>query len=89
MGAQVIKIERPGQGDPFRGFGLGSQSAGYSHNFCAFNRNKLSVTLDINSPRGQEAFLRLARQADVVLENFRPGVMKRQSPSDRFPLTSS
>jgi formyl-CoA transferase len=50
---------------------------GYSHNFCAFNRNKLSITLDVNSPRGQEAFLRMARQADIVLENFRPGVMKR------------
>ena len=77
LGAQVIKVERPGVGDPFREFGLASNGRGYSHNFCAFNRNKLSLTLDINSPRGQEAFRRLARQADVVLENFRPGVMKR------------
>lgn len=77
LGAQVIKIERPQGGDAFREFGLSTNAQGYSHNFCAFNRNKLSVTLDINSPRGQEAFRRMARQADVVLENFRPGVMKR------------
>jgi crotonobetainyl-CoA:carnitine CoA-transferase CaiB-like acyl-CoA transferase len=77
LGARVIKIERPQGGDAFREFGLSANAQGYSHNFCAFNRNKLSVTLDINSPPGQAAFLRLARQADVVLENFRPGVMKR------------
>ena len=77
LGATVIKIERPDGGDAFREFGFAANAKGYSHNFCAFNRNKLSVTLDINSPRGQEAFLRMARQADVVLENFRPGVMKR------------
>lgn len=77
LGAQVIKVERPQGGDAFREFGLSANVQGYSHNFCAFNRNKLSLTLDINSPRGQEAFRRMARQADVVLENFRPGVMKR------------
>lgn len=76
LGAQVIKVERPGRGDPFREFGLAAGN-GYSHNFCAFNRNKLSVALDINSPRGQDTFRKLARQADVVLENFRPGVMRR------------
>ena len=77
LGARVIKVERPQGGDAFREFGLSANAQGYSHNFCAFNRNKLSLTLDITSPRGQEAFRRLARQADVVLENFRPGVMKR------------
>ena len=77
LGATVIKIERPQGGDAFREFGFAASPKGYSHNFCAFNRNKRSVTLDINSPRGQEAFRRMARQADVVLENFRPGVMKR------------
>ena len=77
LGAEVIKVERPEGGDAFREFGLSANVQGYSHNFCAFNRNKLSLTLDIGSPRGQEAFLRMARQADVVLENFRPGVMKR------------
>ena len=76
LGATVIKVERPGKGDPFREFGLAA-GEGYSHNFCAFNRNKLSLALDINSPRGQEAFRKLARGADVVLENFRSGVMQR------------
>src|SRR5258708_8231716 len=77
LGARVIKVERPQGGDAFREFGLSANAQGYSHNFCAFNRNKLSITLDVNSPRGQEALRRMARQADVVLENFRPGVMKR------------
>lgn len=77
LGARVIKVERPGRGDPFRDFGIGGNAQGYSHNFCAFNRNKLSLTLDLNEPRGQDAFRTLATRADVVLENFRPGVMKR------------
>jgi formyl-CoA transferase len=77
LGATVIKVERPEGGDAFREFGFAASAKGYSHNFCAFNRNKLSLTLDVGSPRGQEAFRRMARQADVVLENFRPGVMKR------------
>ena len=77
LGATVIKIERPDGGDAFREFGFAASAKGYSHNFCAFNRNKLSVALDINSPRGREAFLRMAKQADVVLENFRAGTMKR------------
>ena len=77
LGATVIKVERPEGGDAFREFGFAASAKGYSHNFCAFNRNKLSLTLDVGSPLGQEAFRRMARQADVVLENFRPGVMKR------------
>jgi crotonobetainyl-CoA:carnitine CoA-transferase CaiB-like acyl-CoA transferase len=77
LGAQVVKIERPGRGDAFREFGLSANVKGYSHNFCAFNRNKQSLALDINTREGQETFHRLAAQADVVLENFRPAVMKR------------
>ncbi|MDE2230291.1 MAG: CoA transferase [Alphaproteobacteria bacterium] len=77
LGAEVVKIERPGEGDPFRIFGTGPDAKGYSHNFCAFNRNKLSVTIDLAQPRGQALFRRAAAKADVVVENFRPGVMKR------------
>jgi formyl-CoA transferase len=80
MGAEVIKIERPGEGDPFRRFGTGGPDGrftGYSHNFTAFNRNKRSLTLDLAKPRGQELLRDLARQVDVVLENYRPGVLKR------------
>ncbi len=78
LGAQVIKVERPGIGDPFREFGIPGQKAhGYSHHFCAFNRNKLSLTLDLSKPEGQELFRRAASKVDVVLNNYRPGVMKR------------
>jgi formyl-CoA transferase len=77
LGAEVVKVERPGTGDPFRHFGTGSKAAAYSHNFTAFNRNKLSLALDIARPEGAAAFRRLAVGADVVLDNFRPGVMER------------
>src|SRR5208282_4889831 len=77
LGAEVIKVERPTEGDPFRAFGTGPKAAGYSHNFCAFNRNKLSLTIDLAQPRGQELFRRAAAKSDIVIENFRPGVMKR------------
>ena len=78
LGAEVIKVERPVTGDPFRDFGMtGPKYKNYSHNFCAFNRNKLSVTLDLGEPRGQELFRRMAAKVDVVLQNYRPGVMKR------------
>ncbi len=77
LGAEVIKIERPEGGDPFRVFGAGGGAQGYSSNFTAFNRNKRSVTLNLGDPRGQALFHKLAATADVVVENFRPGVMQR------------
>ena len=77
MGATVIKIERPGEGDPFRVFGAGGGAQGYSSNFTAFNRNKQSVTLHLADPRGQAVFKQLAAKADVVVENFRAGVTRR------------
>ena len=77
LGADVVKIERPGTGDPFRVFGAGGGAQGYSSNFTAFNRNKRSVALDLGAPRGQEVFRRLAARADVIVENFRAGVMRR------------
>jgi crotonobetainyl-CoA:carnitine CoA-transferase CaiB-like acyl-CoA transferase len=73
LGAEVIKVERPDGGDPFRGFD-GSQ---LSSQFCAYNRGKQSVAIDINSAGGRQALLGLARHADVLLENFRPGVLDR------------
>lgn len=77
LGAEVIKIERPEGGDPFRVFGAGGGALGYSSNFTAFNRNKLSVTLNLSDSRGQAVLRKLAATSDVVVENFRPGVMKR------------
>ena len=76
MGADVIKVEKPAGGDDNRRMGppfLGSNSAG----FMAANRNKRSLVLDLRSEVGQSVFKRLVDRADVVVENFRPGVMER------------
>lgn len=76
LGAEVIKIERPGSGDETRSFEprVASGDSGY---FFAFNRGKKSVTLNLKSPQGQEIARSLARDADVVVENFLPGEMAR------------
>jgi crotonobetainyl-CoA:carnitine CoA-transferase CaiB-like acyl-CoA transferase len=76
MGADVIKIELPGSGDETRQWGP-PFIAGESSYFLSVNRNKRSVTLDLKSAPGQEALRRLARTADVLVENFRPGTMER------------
>ncbi len=79
LGAEVIKIERPGSGDLARKLGtlteLNEQLMGTS--FLAQNANKKSVTLNTKSPEGKEIFLKLVKDADVLVENFRPGVMDR------------
>lgn len=75
MGAGVVKIENPRGGDPFRKWGREPRM--YSPLFRSYNRNKRSMTLNLREPRGREVFLRMAGDADVVLENFRPGVMER------------
>jgi len=73
MGAEVIKIETPGQGDPLRGQGVIRD--GLSWYFAAFNRNKKSVTLNLRSDEGRGALARLIENADVLVENYRPGVL--------------
>lgn len=75
MGAEVIKIEPP-QGDPARRAGPPFVS-GESAYFLLINRSKKSLALNLKEKMGREIFLRLARTADVVMENFRPGVMER------------
>ncbi len=79
LGAEVIKIENPADGDLARKLGnvpgLNERLMGTS--FLAQNANKKSVTLNLKEPAAREIFLRLARGADVVVENFRPGVMDR------------
>lgn len=75
LGAEIIKVEAPGEGDPFRTWD--KEPRLYSPIFCSFNRNKKSLTLNLRSPEGKEVFLRLARDADVIVENFRPGVVDR------------
>ena len=73
LGAEVIKIESPGKGDPFRGWGR----VEYSPTFGSVNRNKKSVELDLKSAEGVTAARSLARTADVLIENFRSGTMER------------
>ena len=74
MGAEVIKIESPDRGDETRH--QGAVVNGESWYFVGLNRNKKSLTLDLKSKEGKEIFRRLAGNADVVVENFRPGVMR-------------
>ncbi len=76
FGADVIKIEEPGGGDYGR-YMPPHGSGGMSLYFLAINRNKRSMTLNLKSTEGHDIFLRLVRNADVVLESFRPGVMER------------
>ena len=76
MGADVVKVERPGAGDDTRGYGppfLNGESA----YFLSINRNKKAITLNFHLPSGQEIFRQLAQRADVILQNFRPGALDR------------
>jgi formyl-CoA transferase len=75
FGADVIKIERPGSGDLARTYM--KAPSGESAVFWSLNRNKRSVALDVRTPMGREAIHRLVRKADVMVHNFRPGVMER------------
>ena len=75
LGADVIKVEPPGQGDSLRSWP--PLSNGFSENFAALNRNKRSIVLDLKSAGGTRAARRLIETADVVIENNRPGVMTR------------
>lgn len=79
MGANVIKIERPGVGDMFRALTFQNKWVGGSEspNFLAWNRNKRSLALNLKAPEAREIIMTLAETADVVVQNFRPGVMAR------------
>jgi crotonobetainyl-CoA:carnitine CoA-transferase CaiB-like acyl-CoA transferase len=73
LGADVVKIEQPGTGDPFRAFRGGL----YSPHFQTYNRNKRSVTLDTREPADLARLDELVARADVFIQNFRPGVAKK------------
>jgi CoA:oxalate CoA-transferase len=79
-GAEVVKVEKPTTGDgartlpPFFANQPGVERSGL---FCFLNTNKQGVTLNLKHERGREIALQLAQQADVLVENFRPGVMDR------------
>jgi crotonobetainyl-CoA:carnitine CoA-transferase CaiB-like acyl-CoA transferase len=77
MGAEVIKVEEPDGGDPMRVMGPPFLAEGESAYFLSINRNKKSIALDLGRPAGRDVFLDLAARADVVWENFRPGVLER------------
>ena len=70
LGADVVKVERPETGDPFRAFKGGL----YSPHFQTYNRNKRSIALDTGKPGDRATFHELIRSADVFIQNFRPGV---------------
>ena len=77
MGAEIVKVEPP-KGDWMRHWSMANLFLdGEGVSFLSFNRNKRSVVVDLKHPRGREVALRLVARADVVVENFRPGVMER------------
>jgi succinyl-CoA---D-citramalate CoA-transferase len=76
FGAEVIKVEDPGQGDPMRQWGR-EKPHGMSLWWPVVARNKKSVTANLRDPRGQDLVRRLAARSDVLLENFRPGTLER------------
>lgn len=75
LGAEVIKVEMPGTGDPFRNWA--GEGDGVRPAFAAFNRGKKSVTVNVKAEEGRELYLHLASEADVVLDNFRPGTLDK------------
>jgi crotonobetainyl-CoA:carnitine CoA-transferase CaiB-like acyl-CoA transferase len=75
FGAEVIKVERPGAGDPYRTFSL--RKDGVPIGWKVLSRNKKSITLDLSNPRGAELFRGLAARADVVVQSFRPSTTAR------------
>ena len=79
LGADVIKIERIGSGDIYRGMTFFNQwiAGNESPCFMAWNRNKRSLAIDMKTDAGKKIILQLIEQADIVVENFRPGVMDR------------
>ena len=80
LGADVVKIERPDSGDSMREWPplTGDEASKvYSENFASINRNKRSITVNLKSPEEVERLIGLCKEADVLIENYRPGVLKR------------
>lgn len=77
LGADVYKVEPIGLGDFSRSFHIAEPRNGESYSFLALNRNKKSICLDLRQPKGKDIALALVKSCDVVLHNFRPGVMER------------
>ena len=77
FGAEVIKVENPKGGDPWRHFGTATNQPGMSLSWLTEARNKRSITLNLRNPEGASLFKRLVADADVVCENFRPGTLEK------------
>ena len=77
LGADVIKIEVPGRGDDSRGYAPRIPNSTDSGYYYSVNRGKRSITLDLRKPEGAQILLDLARECDVIVENFSPGTMER------------
>lgn len=89
FGADVLKVERPTTGDESRGWGPPFDARGQSAYFLSANRNKYSVALDLESLADCECIRRLALEADVVVENFKPGTLARRSLGARALLDAN
>ncbi len=76
FGADVIKVEKPGDGDPMRQFGTPTERKDSSLAWLSEGRNKKSVTLDLKQTKGQTLFRDLVGKSDVICENFRPGTLE-------------
>jgi crotonobetainyl-CoA:carnitine CoA-transferase CaiB-like acyl-CoA transferase len=77
LGAEVTKVEIPGTGDPFRGWGGSPDGRTTTSSFAAMNYGKKSVALDLKSKAGQDRYIELVGRSDAVIENYRPGVLNR------------
>jgi crotonobetainyl-CoA:carnitine CoA-transferase CaiB-like acyl-CoA transferase len=75
LGAEVVKVENPGAGDPGRS--INPKGGKDAHYFLQYNANKKSVTVNLKSPRGLEIVKDLVKKADVFIENFAPGAVER------------
>lgn len=84
LGADVLKVERPGAGDDTRGWGPPFDDQGRSAYYLSINRNKLSLAADFDTPRDRQLIEQLLAEADVVVDNFRRGTLERRgiSPDD-------
>ncbi len=83
LGANVIKVEKPGTGDDTRGWGPPFDDRGESAYYLSVNRNKKSIALDLDQHRDRGALLELAAGADVVVDNFKPGTLERRGIDPR------
>ena len=84
LGADVIKVERPGIGDPFRSFEQGL----YGPQFQAFNRNKRSIQIDLEQESEREVLRELLADADVYIQNHRPGVIEKLGFAAEYRATA-